>query len=259
MKTVDIHLVSWNRPEITELTIRTIARNSERTHYRLTVVDNGSSPEQQQMLLDLGEAGLIDNLILWEENRGLEAARDHMLRHYARGTYFICADNDCLPMPRRSDRIDWIERLVALMDMHPNYGAISCRTQVMIGSGNIFDGLEDEPLVDFPHPGGSLRIMNTKATLDAGGWEGKPGRGSEERWICGELQKMGWSTAFAVQIPTLHLFGQKDTDRWGYPADWTPEDTGHSDIYHPALEQGDDPVEVEKYAGKELADAYFNN
>ena len=31
---VDIHFVSWQRPEITELTIRTIARNTKKENYR---------------------------------------------------------------------------------------------------------------------------------------------------------------------------------------------------------------------------------
>jgi hypothetical protein len=183
-----------------------------------------------------------------------------MLKNCTEGKYFICADNDCLPPPMsREYKMDWVDRLVGLMKLEPQYAAIACRTQVMIGSGNIFEGMEDQLIVEFPHPGGSLRIMRTQAVLDVGGWEGKPGRGAEERWICGQLRDFGWKTGFAVQIPTLHLFGLKDTDRWGYDKDWKPEQTGHSDISHPALEQGDDLEEVEEYVGKELTDAYRHN
>lgn len=258
MNKVDIHLVSWNRPAITELAIRTISRNTNMWNYRLTVLDNGSSVKQQDMLKKLEREGHIDKLILWPENRGLEAARDYLLHNHTEGEYFVCADNDCLPMPMIKE-IDWVERLVKLMEMNPEYAAIACRTQVMIGSGNIFEGIEDQLIVDFPHPGGSFRIMRTEPTLVVGGWEGKPGRGAEERWICGQLRDMGWKTGFAIQIPTLHLFGLKDTDRWGYDKNLRPEDTGHSDISHPVLEHGDDLSEVEKYAGKELTDAYRNH
>ena len=38
----------------------------------------------------------------------------------------------------------------------------------------------------------------------------------------------------------------------------TPEESGHSDISHPALEQGDIYEEVELYAGKELASDYVH-
>lgn len=253
---VDIHFVSWMRPEITELAIRTIARNTMSAHYRLIVLDNGSGKDQQDMLSKLQDNGLIDELILWPENRGLEVARSFLLE----GTnteYFVCADNDCLPQPVLRG-FDWLEQLVDLMQRYEEYAAISCRTQVMIGSGNIF---EDETLdiTDFPHPGGSLRIMRTELVKYVGGWEGKPGRGTEERYICGKLRELGFSTGFATHIHCLHLFGLPDSDRWGYQKDWQPEQTGHSDISHPALTNGDDLLEVEKYTGKELANDYRNN
>ena len=250
---VDIHFVSWERPRITELAIRTIARNTISANYRLVVLDNGSSEEQQGMLQRLKDNGLIDELILWDKNYGLESARNYLLQG-SNTEFIICADNDCLPEPIK-DGVDWIDRLVDLMNKYEEYAAISCRTQVMVGTGNIF---EDESLdiTDFPHPGGSLRIMRTSLVKGVGGWEGKPGRGSEERYICGKLHELGYKTGFATHITTLHLFGLKDTDRWGYDSEWKPSDTGHSDISHPALENGDDLEEVAKYAGKELADDY---
>lgn len=255
MKPTEIHLVSWLRPEITELAIRTIARNTKSGNYTLKVVDNGSSSQQRQMLKGLRKEGLIDELELWEVNLGLEIARNHMLSK-CQSKYFICADNDCLPY-RMVDGIDWLERLVDLMDKYEDYAAISCRTQVMVGTGNIFED-ESKEITDFPHPGGSLRIMVTGTTQVVGGWEGKPGRGAEERDICGKLREVGFKTGFATHIKTLHLFGLRDTDRWGYPIEWRPEQTGHSDISHPALENGDDLEEVVKYAGEELTNNYDN-
>jgi len=250
----EIHFVSWERPSITKLAILTIARNTNSANYRLVVLDNGSSDAQQQMLIDLQNDGYIDELILWDQNHGLEVAREYLLRNCT-SEFFICADNDCLPEPL--DGTDWVSKLVDLMQKYEDYGAISCRTQVMIGTGNIF---EDESLdiTDFPHPGGSLRIMRTSVTESVGGWEGKPGRGAEERWICSQLRENGYKTGFATHIKTLHLFGLKDSDRWGYDKDWAPEVTGHSDISHPALENGDNIEDVKKYSGEELANAYLH-
>lgn len=255
----DIVLISWHRPKITELTIKTIHRNTKRDNYRLIVIDNGSSVEQQSMLSNLQDNGLIDELVLLDVNIGLEPARNMGL-DLVRSKYFVCADNDCLPQPiGPSFTQDWLEQLIDLMEKHEGYGAISCRTPVMIGTGNIFDTYESEELVDFPHPGGSLRIMITDLVRAVGGWRDEvTGRGTEERYICGKIQEFGYRTAFAVQINCLHLFGGKDSDRWGYEKGWKPEDTGHSDIFHPKLEQGDDPEEVQKYTGKELAREYFN-
>ena len=90
--------------------------------------------------------------------------------------------------------------------------------------------------------------MRTQAVKDVGGWDRKAeGRGSEEKYICEKLRSGDWKTGFAVKVKCLHLFGDKETDRWGYPKDWTPEQTGHSDVYHPALINGDDPEEIKEY------------
>lgn len=263
---VDLHLISWNRPKMTELVVKTIARNTKRGSYRLVVWDNGSDEDTVQMLAGLQDAGYIDSLGGAPKNWGLEPARQRLLFENTLSPYFICVDNDCLPEPPRVDGktpADWIGRLVDLMDRNPDYAAISCRTQVMIGTGNIFEEADQngDEIVDFPHPGGSLRIMRTKETRDTGGWRDAPGRGAEERWICGKLRDAGHKTGFATNIRTLHLFGTRGdnpTDRWGYDKDLKPKDTGHSDIWHPALEQGDDYEEVKKYAGVALAKEYFD-
>lgn len=262
MKPIDLHLVSWNRPKMTKLVIETIHRNTNPENFRLVVVDNGSDNETVDMLTELADNGMIDELHLWPKNKGLEEARQFMLFHATDSSYFICVDNDCLPPPM-VDGIDWIDRLLDLMGKYESFAAISCRTQVMIGTGNIFEEADQvgDELVEFPHPGGSLRIMSTGATRQVGGWDAKrPGRGAEERYICGQLREAGYRTAFAVQIRTLHLFGTRGdngTDRWGYQAGLEPQDTGHNDVSHPALTNGDDFEEVSLYAGYDNTIKYF--
>lgn len=252
---IDLHLVSWNRPKMTELVIRTIHRNTKPDNFRLVVLDNGSKEETVQMLKSLQDNGFIDELILLKENIGLESARQNLLENCTASDYFVCIDNDCLPpFPNIDKNLDWIEFMVDLMDKYEDFAAISMRTQVMIGTGNIFEEADKagDEIVEFPHPGGSFRIMNTSRVRSVGGWaELKPGRGAEERYIGGKLNEAGFRTAFAVQVRCLHLFGTRGdnpTDRWGYDADMKPEDTGHSDISHPALTNGDDEHELLKYA-----------
>lgn len=266
MKRVNLHLVTWNRPKITELVIRTIHRNTKPENYRLVVLDNGSDIETKEMLVRLQDNGMIDEIHSMDVNGGLESARQYLLlsNTFPEDDYFICVDSDCLPPPIKDDQ-DWVERLVELMGKYEGYAAIAARTQVMIGTGNIFVVADEagDDIVDFPHPGGSLRIMDVKAVREVGGWlrpeeSFAPGRGTEERLVCGKLRDAGYKTAFAVNVRTLHLFGLKDTDRWGYDIKLNPEDTGHSDISHPALEQGDIKDEVLLYASIEDTERYYD-
>lgn len=246
---IDICLVTWHRQRMTRKVIDTIRQNTKQGTYRLVVVDNYSPPEMAQELMTLYADGLIDQLILNDSNRGLEPARNQGLA-LVESELFVCVDSDCLIM-KPVDGKDWLEMMVELMDKHPEYAAISARTQVMIGTGNIFEGREDDEIVEFGHPGGSFRIMRTEEVRKVGGWrDEQAGRGSEERHICGLLREAGWETGFAVKVKCLHLFGDRTqgTDRWGYPADWLPDDTGHSDIWHPVLERGDDPEEIKEYS-----------
>jgi len=268
MKPVDLHLVSWNRPEMTELVIRTIHKNTKRENFRLVVWDNGSAESTQEMLKDMGENGLIDELTLSPKNIGLEAARQELFKSTflhdgwdSQSRYFVCIDNDCLPPPIQDGK-DWLERLVELVEKYEDFAAISMRTQVMIGTGNIFEEADQvgDDIVEFPHPGGSFRIMRTEAVRQVGGWDREAsGRGAEERYICGKLRDAGYRTAFAANVRTLHLFGVRTqtTERWGYTDGMRPEETGHSDIAHPALTSGDNFDEVKAYSGEDLAKRYF--
>lgn len=265
---IDLHLVSWKRPKMTELVIKTIHRNTKRDSFRLVVWDNGSRLDTQLMLADLQDNGYIDELINHVENIGLEGARQELLERTL-SEYFVCIDNDCLPpTPNLMGNMygpDWLERMVDLMEQYEDFAAIAMRTQVMIGTGNIFEEADQagDDIVEFPHPGGSFRIMRTDAVKSVGGWSRRlDGRGAEERYIGAKLNEAGFRTAFAVNVPCLHLFGLRGanaTDRWGYDIYLRPSDTGHSDISHPALTNGDDLEEVAKYVGKELADDYVRN
>lgn len=259
---VDLHLVSWNRPKMTELVIRTIHRNTHRDQFRLSVFDNGSEESIQEMLKMLQDNGLIDELTLSQQNEGLEYARQQLLDN-TRADYIVCIDNDCLPPPIANGQ-NWLESMVELMEKYEDFAAISMRTPVMIGTGNIFEEADaaGDDILEFPHPGGSFRIMRTKDVRAVGGWDRKaPGRGSEETYICGKLRDAGYRTAFAVKIQCLHLFGTRGdnpTDRWGYDKDLLPEDTGHRDIDHPALRNGDDKNEVIVFAGEKNALGYYS-
>jgi len=238
---IDIVMVCWGRMAMTELAIMTISQHTM-TPYRLIVIDNYSSEEMRDMLRNLEDNGVIDVLVLLDTNIGLEPAKNIGLSH-VKSELFISTDNDCLPMKDNDDG-DWLQKLVTLMDNNEEYAAIASRTQVMIGTGNIFDEHENEDIVDFPWPGGSLRIMRTAAVIEAGGWrDDVVSRGSEERYICGLLHELGYKTGFSTKVRCYHMFGDGN---WGY-GDMSPEEHGHNPVCHPLIQNGDDVEDVKEY------------
>lgn len=241
MNPIDIVITSWERKEMTERMIVELHTKTTTPH-RIIVVDNGSKLATKNLLFSLYKKGLIQDLVLLEENRGLEPAKNIGLS-LVRSELFISTDNDCLPMDKDKEG-DWLGKLIALMNKYPDYAAISCRTQVMIGTGNIFDGHEEEDILEFPWPGGSLRIMQTNLVKNVGGWRSDMvSRGSEERFIGEGLRQLGYKTGFAVKVRAYHLFGEGN---WGY-GDVEPKDHGHNPVWHPAIQNGDNERDIHEW------------
>lgn len=244
---IDIVLSVWNRPEMTDRVIRELAMQTT-TPSRLIVVDDGSDKKTYNMLQKFKRDGFIDVLIRHKNNLGLEASKNDGMQA-VKSDLFISTDNDCLPEYFTKDG-DWLSKLVKLMNDHLDFGAIACRTQVMIGTGNIYDGFEEQNLVDFPWPGGSLRIMRAKLVRDLGGWrDWEPSRGSEEKTICQKIRDAGYRTGFAVKIRTYHMFG--NDQNWGY-AGVEPENHGHKPVCHPAIQNGDNEEDIVRWLNHEV-------
>ena len=236
---LDIVLVSWNRPKFTKWSIQAIKQNT-RYPYKLVVIDNGSTPEMQGSLFEMKYGGMIDTLVLLDHNYGLEPAKN-LGMNFVESEYFISTDNDILAY--KYEPQCWLERLVWLMDNHPEYAAIGCRPQILVGSGNPFEG-KTEDIVDFPHIPGYHRIMRTQLTKDAGAWSDKrPSRGHEEIWISERFRGMGYKVGWANDVRCWHCFG--DEGDWGYPG-LKPEEHGHNPVS--ALPK-DDHEEISKRVG----------
>jgi glycosyltransferase involved in cell wall biosynthesis len=244
---IDIVLSVWNRPAMTERVIRDLAVQTT-TPSRLIVVDDGSEKETYNMLQKFKRDGIIDTLIRHKKNIGLEASKNDGMQA-VQSELFVSTDNDCLP-EYYTEEGDWLSKLVKLMDERPDFGAIACRTQVMIGTGNIYDGFEEQPVVDFPWPGGSLRIMRSQLVRDLGGWrDWEPSRGSEEKHICQKIREAGYRTGFAVKVRTYHMFGEDGN--WGYGG-LEPELHGHTPVCHPAIQNGDNEDDIGRWLSHEV-------
>lgn len=218
----DIILTCWNRPKFTEWSLQSIYQNT-RTPHRVIVIDNGSERKMQQDLLGMKENGWIDNLVLLKENRGLEYAK-HLGMGFVESRLFISTDNDILAYKYDPD---WLEQLATLIDNNPEYAAIGCRPQILVGTGNIFEG-RTEPVINFTHVPGYLRIMRTDFVNETGAWKDmRPLRGHEEYWISNKLAEYHMKVGWAKDIRCWHLFGSEDD--WGYTG-MSPESHGHTPV-----------------------------
>lgn len=216
-KPIDIVLSTWNRWELTKRCIRSLYANTT-TPFRLIIIDNGSSREMQRWLASQGQI-----VALLDRNYGLECAKN-LGMNFVESEMFISTDNDILASKPVNGE-DWLSRLIKLMENNPKYGAITCRPQVLVGTGNIF---KEGDITDFDHVPGYLRIMRTQLVKDTGAWNEKlPLRGHEEFWIGKALNDLGWKTGWANNIRCYHMFGEEN---WGYDPSLLPEQHGHNEI-----------------------------
>jgi GT2 family glycosyltransferase len=218
---IDIVLTTWQRERITELTLDALHKNTQ-TPNRLIIVDNGSNTVSQSRY-----CSVADVYVKMGRNMGLEYAK-WLGMQFVESRYFISMDNDILVY--KYDDPDWLQKLVTLMDQNPDYGGITLRPQVLIGTGNIFEG-KTEDIIPFQHAPGYARIMRTQWVKDVGAWSDKrPLRGHEEYWIGDKFRERGIKQGFANHVKCWHMFGDDNTDKWGYSKWMRPEEHGHNEV-----------------------------
>ncbi len=219
---IDIVLTIWGREPMTQSCIAAIEKNTT-TPYRLIIVDNGSQNWLQQGLV-MKKNSIYVKL---DKNYGLEYAK-HIGMQFVESPLFVSTDNDILPYSYNSD---WLSQLITLMNNNPEYGAIALKPQILVGTGmQMFE--TDKDIVEFPHVPGYCRIMRTDLVKKVGAWSDKrPLRGHEELWIGEKFRDMGVKMGWANNIRCWHLFGNEDTDEWGYLKGSKPEDHGHNPVW----------------------------
>lgn len=213
---IDIVLTTYNRLSFTKKVIEHLIERTT-TPFRLIVVDNGSTDGTQDYINSL-PSGVVKRFIPLPENAGLQRAKNFGLE-YVTSEFYIDTDNDCL-CPLSSP--DWLHNLVALLNSHPDFAAISLRPQVLVGVGPIFKDAKE--VVQNNVAGGSLRIMRTEVVKSVGGWDDIKESRREEWTICNKLRANNWKVGYTRDIFTYHMFGDVDDKKnlgynnWGYPA-----------------------------------------
>ena len=219
-ETIDILITCYFRKHFTQKVLDYLIERTKHP-FRIIIVDNGSTDGTREMVQEYQTKypGIFKKVILLPSNIGLQASK-MVGMDFVESEYFVNTDNDVLP-PLLDP--DWLSQQLDLIKRHPEYAAIACRPQKMIGVGPIFK--EAKEVVSNNMAGGHLRIMNTKAVRDVGGWLTTFENRAEEREICGKLIRAGFKIGFATNIRCYHLFGDEEDKKtqgqpnWGYPAD----------------------------------------
>lgn len=248
---IDIVMVSWKRENYTVNAVEHLVKRTSVPFRLILVVNEFDMCESSQMVAQVkgsflewweGPDSKAHLILANDKNIGLEPALNQAL-HHVRSPIFISTDNDIL-----CPRLDpcWLKQLMSLMEAHGDYAAIALRTHIFVADGNFFYG-RTEPVIERSHVGGSLRAMRTDAVRAVEGWAGRPGRGAEERDICGKLRKGGWKVGYSNYVRCYHMFGPN----WGYE-DMPPEEHGHAARLAPSIHTYDRDLDADTFEPKEV-------
>lgn len=124
IKTIDILLVTFNRRNFLEHTVKKIY---ERTFYpyRLWVIDNNSNDGTGDWLKTAKLHGYLHDYILLNENKGLAGALTEGFKK-VESEYIITTQDDIVPPDLKPC---WLEKMLHLAKENPDYGGIAMRIQ----------------------------------------------------------------------------------------------------------------------------------
>lgn len=247
---IDIVMVSWKRENYTINAVEHLVKRTTVPFRLILVINEYDMFKSAEMMADITGRLLVQRpeipkewLVLANpENLGLEVALNQGLKH-VRSDLFISTDNDIL-CPKMDPC--WLKQLLSLMEDHRAFAAIALRTHIFVADGNFFHGRK-ELVVERSHVGGSLRAMRTSAVRAVEGWAGRPGRGAEERDICGKLRKANWKVGYSNYIRCYHMFGPN----WGYE-DMPAEEHGHAARLAPSIHTYDRDLDADTFETKEV-------
>lgn len=116
---VNIGMVTFNRQMYTRQAIASIIKYTD-FPYVLTVVDNASQDGSREYLQILYDQGVIDNLVLLEENVGVAKASNLAWHHEADAHCYLKLDNDIV-----IKKPGWLGDMVRTIDKFPRIGVIA--------------------------------------------------------------------------------------------------------------------------------------
>lgn len=116
---VNVGVVTFNRLEFTRRAIASVLKFTDYP-YVLTVVDNASSDGTRDYLKQMHREGLIDNLVLLDENVGVAKASNLAWHQEPGASHYLKLDNDIVIR-----KPGWLGKMVNVADKVPSIGALA--------------------------------------------------------------------------------------------------------------------------------------
>jgi GT2 family glycosyltransferase len=160
-KVVNITMLSYNRLEFTKQSIAALRMHTLHP-YKLVVVDNGSDAETVAWLKASKAEGLIDELILNDENRGVAPAANQGWL-CMETDYYVKLDNDIV---LRKD--GWLRDLVAVADGVKDAGTVGYTFETTTHPLQEVAGFKLRPVP--VQLGGACVLITPRAHAQVGYW-----------------------------------------------------------------------------------------
>lgn len=116
---VNIGVITYNRLEFTRQAITSVLKYTD-FPYVLTVVDNASKDGTRDYLKEMQQKGLIDNLILLDENVGVAKASNLAWHQEPGASHYLKFDNDIVIR-----KPGWLGTMVRVADQVPRIGVLA--------------------------------------------------------------------------------------------------------------------------------------
>jgi glycosyltransferase involved in cell wall biosynthesis len=105
---ISVIIPTYNRAEILSKTLRAYSEQTEDGPiFEALVIDDGSKDHTASVVRNWSSHSTLPVRYLWQENRGLAAARNHAIRE-AKGELLLFGDDDIIPSPKMvAEHLAW--------------------------------------------------------------------------------------------------------------------------------------------------------
>jgi GT2 family glycosyltransferase/SAM-dependent methyltransferase len=187
---VNVGMITYNRLDFTRRAIDAILARTDHP-FVLTVVDNGSTDGTRELLTGLADRGVVQNLVLLDENVGVARASNLAWSLEPEAAWYLKLDNDVVVQ-----RPGWLGALVRAVEEVPELGAVAYNVEPVSYPVSEVRGHRLRLKRD-GNLGGACILVPRRTHLALGYWAEHYGPyGEEDADYCFRIRKSGGLIAY---------------------------------------------------------------